>query len=306
MSDFNRSIRENTGLRLMVLFGSFCVLLSLASVIFLLLSKCESIGERNALLMSSAIQCVLAFCLPAMFCGMFASRKSVEWLGLSTPLRLKSIIGVLILYVLVLPAMNQLIAWNASIHLPDWASGIEASLREMEDAAGDTTNKILSFTGIGGMLATIGVVGLLTGFSEELFFRGALQKVFSQSRMSEWLAIWGAAFIFSAVHFQFFGFLPRLLMGAMFGYLYVWSKSLWLPIFAHALNNSVVVATSHTLGNDLEGESVVEGSQALGIDSFGIASDGEIPWAAIASAIATAIFLYRFRGYFFCGRRTVD
>ena len=94
-------------------------------------------------------------------------------------------------------------------------------------------------------------------------------------------------------------------MGAMFGYLYVWSKSLWLPIFAHALNNSIVVATSHVLeGETLE--AAVEGSQGTGIDSFGIAADGEIPWGAIASALATAIFLYRFREYFFCCRKTVD
>ena len=305
MSDYSRSIRENTGLRLMVLFGSFCVLLSLASVVFLLLSRWERIGERNALLMSSAFQCVFAFCLPATSRGMFASKNPGEWLGLTAPPQMKAVIGVLILYVLVRPAMNQLIAWNAAIRLPDWASGFEASLREMEDAAAETTNKILAFTGIGGMLATIGVVGLLTGFSEELFFRGALQKVFAQSRMREWLAIWGAAFIFSAVHFQFFGFFPRLLMGAMFGYLYVWSKSLWLPIFAHALNNSIVVATSHVLeGETLE--AAVEGSQGTGIDSFGIAADGEIPWGAIASALATAIFLYRFREYFFCCRKTVD
>lgn len=283
----------------MVLFGSFCVLLSLSSVIYMLLSKTGGMDERTSLLFASEVQCVLAFCIPAWLCGMFASARPAVWLGISkhVPL-LKAYLGVIILYVLVLPAMNQLIAWNASVHLPDWASGIEASLREMEDAAAATTSKILSYSGVRGMLATVGVVGLLTGFSEELFFRGALQKVFVQSRLNVVASVWLAAFIFSAVHFQFFGFVPRLLMGAMFGYLYIWSGSLWLPIFAHALNNSIVVVTSHSLENATE--TAVNNGQTVGIDSFGIAADGEIPWGAIASAIATAIFLYRFRHYFFC------
>ncbi|MDE5673879.1 MAG: CPBP family intramembrane metalloprotease [Muribaculaceae bacterium] len=303
MSDSIDAIRKNTGLRLMVLFGSFCLLLAVASGIFLVLSNISGIGERSSLLLASAVQCILAFCLPAWLCGKFSSSRSMEWLGLSGRLHLKGVVGVVILYVLALPALNQLIAWNAGMHFPEWAAGLESKLREMEDAAAATTSVILSYSGISGMLATVFVVGILTGFSEELFFRGALQKVLLQSNMGVAASVWVSAFIFSAVHFQFFGFVPRLLMGVMFGYLLIWSKSLWLPVFAHALNNSVVVVSSYFIGTGTSdaGEGIKDypGLADSGIDSFGIAASGEIPWAALASAIATALFLYRFRKYFF-------
>jgi hypothetical protein len=196
---------------------------------------------------------------------------------------------VILLFVLALPALNQVIYWNENIHFPEWASGIEKSFRDMEDQAATMTKVALDYQGIWGMLATVGVVGVLTGFSEEMFFRGALQGIMSRSRIGNTASIWIGAVVFTTMHFQFFGFVPRLLMGAMFGYLFNWSRTLWLPIFAHALNNSVVVVSNHFIG----------GADSDGVNGLGIVENGEIPWAALASLMATAIFLYRFRKYFF-------
>ncbi len=74
-----------------------------------------------------------------------------------------------------------------------------------------------------------------------IFFRGALQRIMATGGVSAHAAIWIAAFVFSAFHMQFFGFLPRLLIGAFFGYLLWWSGSLWLPVCAHALNNTMAL-----------------------------------------------------------------
>ena len=283
----NRGLRDNAGLRLMVLFGSFCFTIGIAAAVAALLTGFAGLDERVALLLSSVVQCVFAFCLPAWLTARFSSNTPWKWLGLETVAPFKAFVGVVILYALVLPAMNQLIAWNANLHFPDWASGLETTLRSWEEANGSVSEKILSYTGIGGMIATVSVVGLLTGFSEEIFFRGALQGIFQRCHISRWVAVWGAAAIFSAIHFQFFGFVPRLLMGAMFGYLFIWSGSLWLPVFAHALNNSIVVITTGITGTE------------NGVDTLGISGDGEFPVAALASAAATFLFLWRFRRYFF-------
>ena len=84
---------------------------------------------------------------------------------------------------------------------------------------------------------------------EEMVFRGVLQQVVQgKSRRAHW-AIWTCAFLFSAIHLQFYGFFPRLLLGAFFGYLLVWSRNLWLPIFGHFLNNSMVVCIAYVTGN---------------------------------------------------------
>ncbi|MDE6491112.1 MAG: CPBP family intramembrane metalloprotease, partial [Muribaculaceae bacterium] len=88
------------------------------------------------------------------------------------------------------------------------------------------------------------VVGVLAGVSEELFFRGALQRLLMTRPMNPHVAIWITAVIFSVFHFQFFGFFPRMLLGAFLGYAAWWSGSLWVPVVVHALNNMLVVLAS--------------------------------------------------------------
>lgn len=289
-NDGKVNLRGNAGLRLMVLFGAFSVcFLVLGGILLGLSAACGGDQNHTYMMLTSALQCLIVFCLPAWLCARYSSDSPGGWLGLNTSPSLKGIIGVILLFVLALPALNQVIYWNENIHFPEWASGIEKSFRDMEDQAATMTKVALDYQGIWGMLATVGVVGVLTGFSEEMFFRGALQGIMSRSRIGNTASIWIGAVVFTTMHFQFFGFVPRLLMGAMFGYLFNWSRTLWLPIFAHALNNSVVVVSNHFIG----------GADSDGVNGLGIVENGEIPWAALASLMATAIFLYRFRKYFF-------
>ena len=147
--------------------------------------------------------------------------------------------------------MNRLVAWNESIHLPASWSGLESVLRDSENAAQAMVQQIMGGSTVWDLIAAILIVGVLTGIAEELFFRGALQRLLQSKFGNKHLAIWSAAFIFSAVHLQFFGFFPRLLMGAYFGYLVVWSGSLRLSMFAHALNNSLVVLNFWLLNRNL-------------------------------------------------------
>ena len=69
-------------------------------------------------------------------------------------------------------------------------------------------------------------------------FRGVLQQLLGGRRH---VAIWLTAVIFSAIHMQFYGFVPRMLMGALFGYVFVWTGSLWVPIVMHFVNNGMAV-----------------------------------------------------------------
>ena len=271
-NDGKVNLRGNAGLRLMVLFGAFSVcFLVLGGILLGLSAACGGDQNHTYMMLTSALQCLIVFCLPAWLCARYSSDSPGGWLGLNTSPSLKGIIGVILLFVLALPALNQVIYWNENIHFPEWASGIEKSFRDMEDQAATMTKVALDYQGIWGMLATVGVVGVLTGFSEEMFFRGALQGIMSRSRIGNTASIWIGAVVFTTMHFQFFGFVPRLLMGAMFGYLFNWSRSLWLPIFAHALNNSVVVVSNHFIG----------GADSDGVNGLGIVENGEIPWAAV-------------------------
>ena len=94
---------------------------------------------------------------------------------------------------------------------------------------------------IAGLVLNLFMIGFLAAFAEELFFRGVFQKIILKGTGNIHIAVWVTGIVFSAVHMEFFGFLPRMLMGVYLGYLFVWSKSIWVPIFAHFVNNATVV-----------------------------------------------------------------
>ncbi len=282
-------LRQSPMMRLLTLMTLFFFLLLIAAASGAGIAMIPGVNEKTSLLLTSALQCLLAFCLPAWLTAKFASDTPARFLSLSRNPGIKPFFGVLIVYMLALPAMNQLIAWNEAIHFPEWASALEKTFREMEENNGGVAVRLLTDNTFLEMIVCVLVVGILTGFSEEIFFRGALQKIILDIPVSRNIAVWSAAAIFSALHFQFFGFFPRLLMGAFFGYLVCWSGSLWPAVFAHALNNSVVVLSVWIIGSPDGG----------GIDSFGVADGSRFPIDALASALATAFFLHKFRKTFF-------
>ena len=109
---------------------------------------------------------------------------------------------------------------------------------------------MLQMSNIGDLTIMILIVGVLTGIGEEFVFRGIVQRLFLEKFRNRHIAVWTTAIIFSAIHFQFYGFVPRMLLGAFFGYLLVWSGNIWLPVTAHALNNSLSVIGAYIWGTD--------------------------------------------------------
>lgn len=281
--------RFSAAMRLVVLFTLFFFFLLIAGGVGAALGMVSGLSLKTVYLLSSVVQNILAFCVPAWFAAKFSSRDACRFLGLKSFPGWRPFVGVVIVFCLALPCMNQIISWNENMHLPEWASGFEKTLRELEETNAGVAEVMLKLHSVWQMLLTVAVVGVLTGFSEELFFRGALQRIFLDSGTMIWIAVWMTALIFSFMHFQFFGFFPRVLMGAFFGYLFVWSGSLWPAVFAHFLNNSIVVV----------GMWITDGDPESNIDNFGVASYGEFPLAAFGSCIATALFLWGFRNYFF-------
>jgi abortive infection protein len=251
-------------------------------------------GSRPALLVQSAIQAIVAFLLPTWLTARLTSPDPWRFTEMSTPPAWRAIAGVFILFAISLPAMNQIIWWNSQMHLPASMSGMEATLRQWEEAGAGVSARILDCSSVGGMLVGVLVVGLLTGLGEESFFRGGLQRSLAAAGISRHVAIWSSAVIFSAVHFQFFGFFPRMLLGAMFGYLLYWTSSLWVSAAAHALNNSIVVVSWWLASR---GMTTMKDPAAIGV-----AYDG-FPVVAAASAVLTAAFLILARRFFFGPRQ---
>ena len=142
---------------------------------------------------------------------------------------------------------QPIIGWaselNSHLVLPKFLAFIEEWMKSKEELGAQVTEAFLSSTSVNSLLINIFIVAILPAFAEEILFRGALAGLFKDWTKNIHLAVFLSAFIFAAIHMQFYGFLPRFLLGTALGYLYFWSGSLWLPIVAHFTNNflSVIV-----------------------------------------------------------------
>lgn len=275
MLDPQLRISAGKGLFLLVCWW---VLLTVAAS---LLMGAIGTDTTSALRCAILVQDIAVFILPVVLTVMIVSPQPWRYIGLDTGLEARSTCLTAITAIVSIPAMNRLVAWNESIHLP-W-NGIEEALRQSENAAQAMVQRLMGGNSVWDLIIAILIVGILTGIAEELFFRGALQRLLMSKLGNKHFAIWSAAFIFSAVHLQFFGFVPRLLMGAYFGYLVVWSGSLRLSMFAHALNNSLVALNFWLVSRNATGNDLNELGTGL--------STGSII-AAIVSLAATGLCVY--------------
>jgi membrane protease YdiL (CAAX protease family) len=112
---------------------------------------------------------------------------------------------------------------------------------EKEKTADNLINSLINTGNSGVLILNLLTIAFIPAIAEELIFRGVLQKIFGRLFKSGHAGIWFTAFLFSTVHFQFFGFVPRFILGLAFGYLYFWGGSLWLPVIAHFVNNAFPV-----------------------------------------------------------------
>lgn len=181
------------------------------------------------------------FLMPAIVLSIFEGKKPQRFYGFKTPkIELLGIVFLLMLF--SAPLMSWINELNMNMHLPNFLSDLEKWMRKMEDDGLVTTKAILAGTSVGALLINLLVIAVTPAICEELIFRGGLQRTLGRWFKNPHVAIWTSAVIFSTIHFQFFGFFPRLFLGAAFGYIYFWTGSLWYPMFAHFINNGYAVA----------------------------------------------------------------
>jgi len=157
-----------------------------------------------------------------------------------------SVVLMIILIMMVsLPLINWLVSINEMMKLPSSLSGMENWMKDTEDQAAKITVKFLDVHSFGGFAVNMLMIAIIPAIGEEMLFRGLFQRLFGEWFKNNHVAIFLAAFLFSAVHLQFYGFLPRMMLGVMFGYMYIWTGTLWAPIFAHFLNNGAAVLVSY-------------------------------------------------------------
>lgn len=176
------------------------------------------------------------------------------------------------------------IEWNANLKLPEFLNAFETWAREKEDLAAEITAFLTKFDSMGEFILAFVVIAVLPGIGEELVFRGLLQPELHRATKNIHVAIWISAILFSAIHMQFFGFVPRVLLGALFGYLYYWSGDLRISMFAHFVNNGFSVLMMYL--------------NQLGIVDIDLESPETAPWPAVVGftilTFALLVFLKKF------------
>jgi membrane protease YdiL (CAAX protease family) len=140
-----------------------------------------------------------------------------------------------------IPVINFLAMWNEGLHFPQFLADVEQWMRTSEAKSAAIIEYFLVMNSYTDLVINLVVIALIPAIGEELLFRGVIQRQITKWRNNHHLAIWVSAFLFSALHIQFLGFIPRFLIGAFFGYLFVWSGSIWLPIITHFFNNALAV-----------------------------------------------------------------
>lgn len=250
---------------------AFFVLLIFTTAVIAVVTQNDT-SSIGSLKIMQLIQAIGLFILPPLVLAYLWSEKPLSYLGLTQRFSFSDLLLVSVFMLVAIPFINLITSLNQLMILPDILRSVEEWMKASEKQIAEITMKMLNVHTVSGLLFNILLIAIIPALGEELFFRATIQRIFTEWRKAVW-GIWIAAFVFSAIHLQFYGFVPRLLLGAFFGYLYVWSGSLWLPIVAHFVNNAVAVLFYYLQYN---------GVQLPDIDRLGT---GDTLWLGLLSAL---------------------
>jgi len=230
-------------------------------------------------------QSMAMFLLPPLCMAYLWTQEPMKWLKMDKCQRPGVSLMAILIMLLALPAINLIGHINQQMVLPSFLEPLEQWLKMHEETAGQLTEQFLHVDTYGGLVINILLMAVLPAVAEELSFRGVLMNLFpAKGDRVPHVAIWCTAILFSAVHMQFYGFLPRMLMGALFGYALVWTGNLWVPILMHFTNNAMAVLlyfVSMRMNWDMKM-----------IDAIGT---NDTLWLGVVSLVITLVGIYAFR-----------
>ena len=272
-------------IRILYWLGFMALLTALAMILWAVVSGGSH--STTSLKWLQFMQTIATFLLPSILGAWIWSEdhKPFTWLRLTSTTHWLNYLLAVGIMLCAVPGINLLADLNSRIELPESLGFIEQILKQQEEAAAALTERFLQADNIGVLLINIGLMALLPALAEEVSFRGTLQQILAQGKLKGQIhiAIWATAFIFSAIHMQFYGFIPRMLMGAMFGYIFVWTGTLWVPILMHFTNNGLAVLAYYLVGDSEEAKNIA--------DTFGA---GDTWWVGLISVLITFLGLLRF------------
>ncbi len=298
------SLKQNNHfLNLLILLACIIggiLLVSLASMALMLglgipIGAFENVNQDfydniNGIKLIQTISQIGMFVIPSIVFASIIAYKPFQWLGFKT----KNISGnnwlwgsvlTTALILGALPFLAWVLQWNMQMELPAFLADLENWMRASEEQLAAMTEAFLKMESPTDLIINLLVVAVTPAIAEEMLFRGALQPSLQNIFKNAHIAIILTGIIFSAIHVQFFGFFPRMIIGIYLGYLYFWSGSLWFPILGHFINNGIQVLAIYF--------------GALDLADAANAPEQQVPLiAAIVSLIILTILAFLFKKLF--------
>lgn len=188
---------------------------------------------------------IAVFIIPAWHFSKALNQLPVDFLKLNRKLKWNEALVATALVFAVMPFISWLIYINQNIKLPASLAALNAQLQQAEATTRELTILFLEANNLTTLAINLVVVALLPAVAEEFLFRGALQNFLRSTFQNNHVAVWVVAILFSAIHLQFSGFFPRLFLGALLGYAYLYTGNLWITIIMHFVNNGFAVVCNY-------------------------------------------------------------
>lgn len=201
-------------------------------------------ANADAVKVVQLVSSMVMFIVPAFVFARIVNKKPVKHMGLKTKFSVSQVGLVVAMVFAGFYLSGALAELTNLIPIPAKA---KAMFEKMEKAYVDQVMVIANMKTFGEYLFSLIVIGLAPAIFEELIFRGAMQQLMVKWTRSAWVGIIITSIIFSAIHFSYYGFLSRLFLGIMLGFMFYYSKSIWLSILAHFLNNGFAVTMMYVL-----------------------------------------------------------
>ena len=273
----------------LIIFSAFVLLNLVISGYYIISGGISSSGMENlledrVLMLSLNSLSIMIFISPYFYVNKL-SNYSIKIFPINSTLVILVLLSTFFFMIL----NSGVIEWNKSINFPEFMNSFENWAFNKEKELEKITIFLVSFENNWEFLFGILSIALIPGICEEYLFRGVLQKNFYLISKNIHIAVWLSAFFFSALHLQFYGFFPRMLLGVLFGYIYYWSGSIVYPMIAHIFNNFFSLTIFYFSQKGLLNENF----------EVSINSSPKIPMVLIIISVVLFIgFMYLLRKYF--------
>lgn len=242
----DNKLRDSGGIQLFTLFVLYYIGIVIGAIAIQLILGTNPMSTVYGIRSAHIIQGVFLFLVPSIiYAQLYADTKGSFLVQRS--IKPKALALAILLIFSIQVFAETVNYYNNLITLPESMSGLNDFFKETKESGEKTIKLVLAEKSISNLIINLLIIAIIPGIVEELFFRGCMQRSITRMGTNIHVAIWVTAIIFSLLHFQLSGLFPRIILGAVLGYLYAWTRNIWIPIVVHMIHNATIIFVAQML-----------------------------------------------------------